>query len=91
VHGRKALRAQLGLSAADFSRLVGASGQAIYNWEARKAVPRASLKAAFVAVRDLGTRAAVLMAGSHGVDRSTSPVLYPILPHPRQRGDKYRD
>ncbi len=56
--GLKTLRARLGLSAADFGRLVGASGQSIYNWEAGKAVPRASQQTALAAIRGLGKREA---------------------------------
>lgn len=56
--GLKALRARLGLSAADFGQLVGASGQSIYNWESGKAVPRANQQAALAAVRGLGKREA---------------------------------
>ena len=56
--GLKALRARLGLSAADFGRLAGASGQSIYNWEAGKAVPRATQQAALAAIRGLGKREA---------------------------------
>ena len=56
--GLKTLRARLGLSAADFGQLVGASGQSIYNWEAGKAVPRASQQAVLAAVRGLGKREA---------------------------------
>lgn len=56
--GLKSLRARLGLSAADFGRLVGASGQSIYNWEAGKAVPRASQQAALASIRGLGKREA---------------------------------
>lgn len=56
--GLKALRARLGLSAAGFGRLIGASGQSIYNWEAGKAVPRANQQAAVAAVRGLGKREA---------------------------------
>ena len=56
--GLKSLRARLGLSASDFGRLVGASGQSIYNWEAGKAVPRASQQAALASVRGLGKREA---------------------------------
>lgn len=56
--GLKTLRARLGLSAADFGRLVGASGQSIYNWEAGKSVPRAGQQAALAAVRSLGKREA---------------------------------
>ena len=56
--GLKSLRARLGLSAADFGRLVGASGQSIYNWKGGKAVPRASQQAALVSVRGLGKREA---------------------------------
>lgn len=58
ARGLKSLRTRLGLSAADFGRLVGASGQSIYNWEAGKAVPRASQQAALASVRGLGKRAA---------------------------------
>jgi DNA-binding transcriptional regulator YiaG len=56
--GFKSLRARLGLSAADFGVLVGASGQSVYNWEAGKAVPRASQQAALASVRGLGKREA---------------------------------
>lgn len=56
--GLKSLRARLGLSAADFGLLVGASGQSVYNWEAGKAVPREQQKAALAAVRGLGKREA---------------------------------
>ena len=57
--GLRSLRARLGLSAADFGRLIGASGQSVYNWETGKAVPRASQQAALAAVRGLGKREAV--------------------------------
>ena len=56
--GLKSLRARMGLSAAEFGRLIGASGQSVYNWEAGKAVPRSSQQAAIVAVRGIGKREA---------------------------------
>lgn len=56
--GVKSLRARLGLSAADFGLLVGASGQSVYNWEAGKSVPRDAQQAALAAVRGIGKRAA---------------------------------
>ena len=56
--GLKSLRARLGLSAADFGALIGASGQSVYNWEAGKAVPRANQQAAIAAVRGIGKREA---------------------------------
>lgn len=56
--GLKAQRGRLGLSAAEFGQLVGASGQSVYNWEAGKAVPRANQQAALAAVRGLGKREA---------------------------------
>jgi DNA-binding transcriptional regulator YiaG len=58
ANGMKALRARLGLSAADFGKLVGASGQSVYNWEAGKTVPRASQQTALASVRGLGKREA---------------------------------
>ncbi len=56
--GLKSLRAKLGLSAADFGLLIGASGQSIYNWETGKSVPRAAQQAALASVRGLGKREA---------------------------------
>ncbi len=56
--GLKSLRARLGLSAADFGLLVGASSQSVYNWEAGKAVPRENQQAALAAVRGIGKREA---------------------------------
>ena len=54
--GLRTLRSRLGLSAADFGRLVGVSGQSVYNWEAQKAVPRRSQVAALATLRGLGKR-----------------------------------
>ena len=46
-------RRRLALSAEDCGRLVGASGQSIYNWEAGKARPRAGHLSAIVDLRRL--------------------------------------
>ena len=54
--GLRSLRARLGLSAADFGKLAGASGQSIYNWESGKAVPRKSQLAVLAGLRTLGKR-----------------------------------
>ncbi len=56
--GLKALRARLGLSAANFGLLVGVSGQSVYNWEVGKAVPRANQQLVLATVRRLGKREA---------------------------------
>ena len=56
--GLRSLRARLGLSAADFGKLAGASGQSIYNWESGKAVPRKSQVAVLAGLRTLGKREA---------------------------------
>ena len=56
----KAQRSRLGLSAADYGKLVGVSGLTIYNWEHEKARPRKALLAALVAVRGIGKREALL-------------------------------
>ena len=55
----KAQRQRLGLSAADYGRLVGVSGLTIYNWEHDKARPRKAQLAALVAVRGIGKREAL--------------------------------
>lgn len=54
--GMAANRKRLGLSAADFGLLVGATGQSIYAWEAGKAKPRQQALAAIAALRGIGKR-----------------------------------
>jgi DNA-binding transcriptional regulator YiaG len=56
----KAQRQRLGLSAADYGKLVGVSGLTIYNWEHEKSRPRKAQLAALVAVRGIGKREALL-------------------------------
>lgn len=51
-------RHRLGLSAADFGLLVGASGQSVYLWEAGKAQPRSKSLAAIVELRSIGKKEA---------------------------------
>ena len=54
--GMAANRQRLGLSAADFGLLVGATGQSVYAWEAGKTKPKASALAAIAALRGVGKR-----------------------------------
>ena len=56
--GLKTLRSKLGLSAADFGRLVGVSGQSIYLWETGKTRPRPAQLSALAEVRGIGKREA---------------------------------
>jgi DNA-binding transcriptional regulator YiaG len=51
-----AQRKKMGLSAAEFGTLVGATGQAVYNWEAGKARPSSERLAAIAALRGAGKR-----------------------------------
>lgn len=51
-------REKLGLSAADYAKLVGVSTQTIYLWEREQTKPRRSQLPALVAVRKLGVREA---------------------------------
>jgi DNA-binding transcriptional regulator YiaG len=55
--GLAALRKRLDLSAADFGRLLGASGQSIYLWESGKMRPTPKHLAGIAAIRGLGKRA----------------------------------
>jgi DNA-binding XRE family transcriptional regulator len=52
-------RRRLGLSAADFGRLIGVSGQSIYKWEAGEAKPRRKQLESVAAVRGIGRREAL--------------------------------
>lgn len=54
--GLRSLRMRLGLSAADFARLLGVSMQSVYNWERKKTVPRRSQVDAIAALRTLGKK-----------------------------------
>ena len=54
--GLASQRQRLGLSADDCGRLVGASGQSIYNWEAGTVRPRAKHLPAIAALRQLGKK-----------------------------------
>ena len=55
----KMQRTRLGLSAADYARLVGVSPLTIYNWENGKSRPRKEQLALLVAVRGVGKREAL--------------------------------
>lgn len=57
--GMKTHRSKLGLSAADYGKLVGVSGLTIYHWEAKKAKPRRSQLPKLASVRGLGKREAM--------------------------------
>jgi DNA-binding transcriptional regulator YiaG len=52
----RAHRKRLGISAADYAKLVGVTGVTIYNWEQGKQKPRKEQLAALVAARGLGKR-----------------------------------
>jgi DNA-binding transcriptional regulator YiaG len=58
ARGLRSHRARLGLSAAEYGKLVGVSAQSIYNWEQGAARPRAAQLAALVALRGIGKREA---------------------------------
>lgn len=51
-----AQRKKLGLSADDFGKLIGASGQSVYKWESGNTRPRAAQLEAIAKVRGLGKR-----------------------------------
>ena len=65
----KAQRQRLGLSAADYGKLVGVSGLTIYNWEHGKARPRKAQLAALIAVRGIGKREAVMKLAELGATK----------------------
>lgn len=56
--GLKTHRAKLGLSAADYGKLVGASGLSVYHWESGKTRPRRQQVVKLAAVRGIGKREA---------------------------------
>lgn len=54
--GMAANRKRLGLSAADFGLLVGATGQSVYAWEGGKSKPKKDSLVAIAALRGIGKR-----------------------------------
>ena len=54
----KAQRSRLGLSAANYGKLVGVSSLTIYNWETGKSRPRKAQLEALVSIRGIGKREA---------------------------------
>lgn len=56
--GMAAHRKRLGLSAAEFGRLIGASVPSVYSWESGKVRPRPAQLQAIASVRKLGKREA---------------------------------
>jgi DNA-binding transcriptional regulator YiaG len=54
----KAQRRRLGLSAADYGRLIGVTALTVYNWESGKSRPRQAQLANLIAVRGIGKREA---------------------------------
>lgn len=54
--GMASNRRRLGLSAADFGLLVGATGQSVYQWEAGKSKPRAKSLSAIAGLRGIGKK-----------------------------------
>lgn len=54
--GFKTHRTKLGLSAADYGKLIGVSGLTIYHWEQGKAKPRRKHLPAIASIRGLGKR-----------------------------------
>lgn len=59
ARGLRSQRQRLGLSAADYGKLIGVTGQTIYSWEHGIARPRKGQLPRIAALRHLGKRAAV--------------------------------
>lgn len=56
--GLRSHRKRLGISAADYGRLIGVTGQTIYKWERGSARPRKRQLAGLAELRDAGKREA---------------------------------
>lgn len=84
VRGLKSLRARLGLNAEDFGKLVGVSGQSIYNWEHEKAAPRASQVAALALLRGVGKREALKRLGASQTTEPKAKASKPAAPRKKK-------
>ena len=77
ARGLKTLRARLGLSAADLGKLLGVTGQSVYNWEAKKATPRREQIAAIAALRGVGKREIQARLQGAGGEAAAAPDAKP--------------
>ena len=68
--GLRSLRDRLGLSAERFGKLVGVSGQSVYNWEHRVTTPRARQLQVIASMRNLGKREALARLEAMDVSQS---------------------
>jgi DNA-binding transcriptional regulator YiaG len=57
--GLKTHREKLGVSAAEYAKLVGVTAQSVYNWEQGRAKPAAEQLASLLAIRGIGKREAL--------------------------------
>jgi DNA-binding XRE family transcriptional regulator len=57
--GLRSQRKRLGLSAANYGKLIGVTGQTIYSWEGETSQPRKSQVAKIASLRHLGKREAL--------------------------------
>jgi DNA-binding transcriptional regulator YiaG len=65
--GLRTLRKRLGLSAADLGKLLGVTGQSVYNWEQGKAKPRRTQIVALATLRGEGKKAVLARLGGEAV------------------------
>ena len=81
-------RERLGLSVADYGKLVGVSAVTIYGWAQGKSRPRSAQIRALAEVRGIGKReAAPKLEGATGCPHVTAcPSLLPVCPSQRRQG-----
>lgn len=87
IDGLKAHRARLGLSAAEYGKLLGVSSQTVYHWEAGKSKPRRNQLPAIVAVRGIGKREALQRLGmtAKNVETPSAATKSPLIAKSRKR------
>ena len=81
----RAQRKRLKLSAGEFGKLIGVSGQTVYLWEHEKTRPRQAQFAALVATRQLGRRAALARIEVIGSTKGKAPGSRKKTPARRKR------
>lgn len=72
--GLRSLRERLGLSAERFGKLIGVTGQSIYNWEHRVTMPRARQVQVIASMRTLGKREALARLEAMDTPRDEGPA-----------------
>jgi DNA-binding XRE family transcriptional regulator len=82
--GLRSNRARLGLSAAEYGKLVGVTGQSIYNWEHGVGTPRMATRAKLATLRGISKKEAAARLQEAPASAGAKPGKQAVTRRPRK-------